>query len=301
MKSFKKIKTEDVIKFTFLVATIVGFIFGIYLAFKNIDDPGNVNLFLMLPFIFFLLPYIIYSLYSSYYVEIKMKNIPRFLRDIVDNMEGGMDFISAIHETAQTDYRVLNYDIYKLSNRLYWGINMYDALALFAKDIGSESFQRDFSLVIQAQKIGGHVEVIIRELSDKIANENSRDEMRKKDMSSNTVTGYISFGIFTLIVILLFSTLFSSLVFENQGENADLRELEKSYNTNLSLFILLAYELAILSGFLYGVMSNNSFVSGGPHVIILVVLVFLIFFGFINLGLSPSVSIGGSVGGPSIG
>ncbi|MFP4402477.1 MAG: type II secretion system F family protein [Candidatus Nanoarchaeia archaeon] len=301
MISKKSIQVEDTIKYIFISATLVGFIISLYLSFTNLNNPEDVNLYLMFPFVFFLFPYIIYSVYNSYYVDIKMRNIPRFLRDIVDNMEGGMDFITAIHETAQTDYRALNYDVYKLSNRIYWGVDIYEALTLFTADVGSKKFQRDFSLIIQAQKIGGHVKIVIRELSDKIAEENSRNEMRKKDMSSNTVTGYISFGVFTLIVILLFSTLFSSLVFDNQDANSSIRELEESYNTNLSLFIILAYELAILSGFLFGIMSNNSFISGGPHVIILVFVVFILFFGFTNLGISPDVSMAGAVNGPSIG
>lgn len=301
MENKNKIKFtfENVITYLFLSLTAIGFIFGSYLAFVNLDDPSLVNLYLVFPFVFFLFPYIIYSTFKYYSIKSKMDNVPRFLRDIVDSMEGGMDFISAIHSTTRTEYGSLNFDILKLSNRIHWGINIYLALELFARDIGDKSFKRDFSLVIQAQKIGGHVQVILRELSDKIAVENLRTERRQKDMSSNIITGYISFGIFTFIVIILFSTLFSSLVFESNfgGEIEDSESLIESFNVNLSLFIILSYELAILSGFLFGFMGRGSFVSGGPHVIILVLIVFLIFFAYLNLGLSPDVNFGDIIRG----
>ena len=304
MDSKKSTITFDlIITYLFLTLTALGFLVGAFSAFTNLTEPESVNFYLIFPFIFFLFPYIIYSTYRYYTINSKMQSLPRFLRDIVDSMEGGMDLISSIHSTTKTDYGALNYDILKLSNRLHWGVNMYDALNLFGENIGDKSFIRDFNLVIQAQKIGGHVKIILKELSEKIAVENLRTEKRQKDMSSNIVTGYISFGIFTLIVIILFSTLFSSLVFENNYSDTgeDPQELVDSYNENLSLFIILSYELAILSGFLFGFMGKGSFISGGPHVIILVLIVFLIFFGYITLGISPNVSIGGAIDGPSIG
>lgn len=302
-KNKKSVSFEEFLSYIFLTLTGAGFFVGIFLAFTNLDNPERVNLFLIFPFIFFLFPYIIYTTYTYYKVSSKMQSMPRFLRDVVDSMEGGMDFISSIHSTVKTDYGTLNLDILKLSNRLHWGVNMYDSLDLFAKNIEDKSFIRDFRLVIQAQKIGGHVKIILKELSEKIAVENLRTDKRQKDMSSNIVTGYISFGIFTLIVIVLFSTLFSSLVFENnyQSTEQDPQELVNSYNENLSLFIILSYELGILSGFLFGFMGKGSFISGGPHVIILVLIVFIIFFGYINLGITPNISLGGAIDGPSIG
>lgn len=303
IKKKNDISFETLLRYIFLSLTGAGFFIGTFLAFINLDNPEYVNLYLIFPFIFFLFPYIIYSTYKYYSVNSKMQSMPRFLRDIVDSIEGGMDFISSIHSTTKTDYGSLNYDILKLSNRLHWGVNMYDSLDLFAKNIGDKSFMRDFKLVIQAQKIGGHVKIILKELSEKISVENLRTDKRQKDMSSNIVTGYISFGIFTLIVIILFSTLFSSLVFESNfqdnGQNPE--EIVESYNTNLSLFIILSYELAILSGFLFGFMGKGSFISGGPHVIILVLIVFFIFFGYITLGISPDISIGSSIDTPSLG
>ena len=167
---------------------------------------------------------------------------------------------------------------------LHWGINMYDALELFAKNIGDASFIRDFKLVIQAQKIGGNVKVILKELASKISIELLREEKRRRDMASVIVTGYISFSIFIFIVVLLFSSLFSSMILDGSGGEVGNDRVE-SYNKNLSLFIILSYELAILSGFLFGFMSSGKFIKGGPHVVFLVLIVFLVFFGALQLGL----------------
>ena len=155
---------------------------------------------------------------------------------------------------------------------------MYQALELFARDVGDSAFQRDFQLVIQAQKIGGNVKVILKELATKISVETLRETKRRKDMASVIVTGYLSFSIFIFIIVLLFSSLFSSMVFDEDDELELRNQKLDSYNKNLSLFIILSYELAILSGFLFGLMSSNNLVKGGPHVVFLVLIVFLVFF-----------------------
>jgi len=282
----ENIDFEKLAKNILLFLTIVGFIFSIDFVIKNIDLPGSINVVLIIPFVIFLMPYLILSLYEVKKIEMKMQIMPRFLRDIVDNVESGIDLISAIKATSVNDYSVLNEDIRKIINQLSWGINFEKALILLAKNVGSNSLKRDFLLVIEARKVGGHVEKILRELSKKISNENLRTKERRSNLASNTFTGYISFLIFISIIIIVYNNLFVGIA-ENMNNQNHLNDIEQQnhedakMNIFLTLFILLSYELAILSGFLFGLMQEGNILAGAPHVVLLTIMTFIGFFFFI--------------------
>lgn len=277
---------EEILIQSLLVLTVLGFFFSLYYTSINLILPKNVNIVFIIPFVFFLTPYLIMKLYRVKKVEAKMQVIPRFLRDVVDNVESGMDLISSIKHTIGNEYSVLNEEIKKFVNQLSWNVDFEIALLNFAKNIGSRSLERDFLLVVEARKVGGHVEKILRELSEKINTENLRTRERKSNLASNTFTGYISFIIFIFIIVLTFNNLFLGLgntmsaqsIGTEQSDLADAR-----LNVFLTLLILLSYELAILSGFLFGLMQENNIIAGAPHVVVLVMITFVAFFFFIDL------------------
>jgi len=276
------INFEDILSPIFLFLTIVGFIFAIFYSFSYMNNPKYINIYLLLPFIFFLIPYLVLNLFKIKKVEAKMEIIPRFLRDIVDNIESEMDVVSAINNTINNEYITLNADIKKFANQLAWGIDFETAFINFADSIGSKSLKRDFILIIEARKIGGHFEKILRELSEKISTENLRVKERKSNLASNTFTGYISFIIFIFIIILVYNNLFVGFSETNNqlGENS--ATVNSQTLIFLSLLTFLSYELAILSGFLFGLMAENNIIAGAPHVVILVLMTFIGFFFFIK-------------------
>ena len=149
----------------------MGVIFSLYYTFTNITSPQNINIVLALPFLIFLGPYLAMELYGIKKVEAKMAAVPRFLRDVVDNVESGMDLVSSIKGTLGNEYSSLNEDVRKLANQLSWGIEFDKALINFANNVGSYNLRRDLYLVIEARRVGGHVEQILRELSEKINTE----------------------------------------------------------------------------------------------------------------------------------
>ncbi len=271
-----------ILEYVLLVLTILSFIFALYYTFNNFTEPEMINIILIIPFLIFLTPYLVIKLYDVKKVESKMQVVPRFLRDVVDNVESGTDLISAIKNTVNNEYTVLNEDIKKLSNQLSWGVDFEQAMINFATNIGSSQLKRDIVLVIEARKVGGHVEKLLRELSEKILTENLRIKERKSNLASNTFTGYISFIIFIFIIILVFNNLFVELGGTVAGDVAS-GDADEKLASYLTLFILLSYELAILSGFLFGLMQENNIIRGAPHVVVLTFITFIGFFFFVSL------------------
>ena len=278
--------SELIVQYIFLGLTFLGIILALKYVFANISNPYFVNIVLVLPFVFFLTPYLVLKLYGIKKVDAKMEVVPRFLRDIVDSVESGSDLISSIKITVRNEYGVLNEDIKKLSNQLSWGIDFEAAFLNFAKNVGSADLKRDFLLVIEARRVGGHVEKILREISLKISTELLRRKERKSNLASNTFTGYISFVIFVFIIILVYNNLFLGLgnaMTNAQGSNISATSgATETTSIYLTLLMLLSYELAILSGFLFGLMQENNIIAGAPHVVALIVLTFIGFFFFIT-------------------
>ncbi len=274
---------EEKVRLVLLILAFISFILGIFYTISHINYPKNINVVLIMPFIFFLVPYLFLGLFKVKRIEAKMHIIPRFLRDIVDNVDSGMDLISSIKSTSENEYSILNEDIEKLVNQLSWGVDFNEALSKFADNVGDYNLKRDFRLVIEARAVGGHVDQILRELSSKIEIDNLRGKERKSNLASNTFTGYISFVIFLFIIILVYNNLFLGIAssFSATQTFAQIQDTNNMMNINLTFLILLAYELAILSGFLFGLMQDNNIISGAPHVVILVVIVFVGFFFFI--------------------
>jgi flagellar protein FlaJ len=277
-------KPVDIVRYILLILTIGGFLYSLQFSInpENISNPKLVNIVLAGPFIFFLAPYLFLSLFGIKKVESKMEVVPRFLRDIVDNVESGMDLISAINNTINNEYSVLNEDVKKLVNQLSWGINFELAMLNFAKNVGSSALKRDFLLVIEARRIGGHVEKILRELSSKISTEILRNKERRSNLASNTFTGYISFVIFIFIIILVYNNLFVGINESMQDSGISSSGDNEQMLIFLTLLTFLSYELAILSGFLFGLMQDNNIIAGAPHVVALIIATFVAFFFFIK-------------------
>jgi flagellar protein FlaJ len=280
ISSKKELSFFTVSKYLLLVLSIVGVIFSLYYTFTNITSPQNINIVLALPFLIFLGPYLAMELYGIKKVEAKMAAVPRFLRDVVDNVESGMDLVSSIKGTLGNEYSSLNEDVRKLANQLSWGIEFDKALINFANNVGSYNLRRDLYLVIEARRVGGHVEQILRELSEKINTELLRLKERKSNLASNTFTGYISFVIFIFIIILVYNNLFIGLGDTTAQASGGAQNAQTTIY--LTLLTLLSYELAVLSGFLFGLMQENNILSGAPHVVILSLLTFIGFFFFIS-------------------
>ncbi len=283
--NFFDIDINSIIRWILLILTFAGFIFAIFTTFSDLTNAKIVNIVMIMPFVFFMIPYLVMTLYEVKKVEAKMEIVPRFLRDVVDNVESGLDLIASIKSTQNNEYLVLNQEITKLVNQLSWGISFDKAFLRFAENVGSKNLKRDFLLIVEARRVGGHVEKLLRELSEKINSENLRIKERKSNLASNTFTGYISFIIFIFIIILTYNNLFLNLTENVQSDGSFIADnnndaLSKIY---LTLLTLMSYELAILSGFLFGLMQENNLISGAPHVVALVTITFIGFFFFVGV------------------
>ena len=242
-------------------------------------DPKALNLVLFSPFVLIVFPYLFYNFYIDKNIKKKMSEVPRFLRDLTDKFISGIDFVSSITSINSEDYYYLKEDVTKFQNSINWGISVEESFLNFAKKIKDPNFLEEVKLILEARKIGGNIEILLTELSSKIEKDNKREKEKKLGLYETNFTGYISFILFLAMIVILYNTLFLELATVGLDDG----EIGRSDEVNfvLSLFIILSYELGVLSGFIFGFMQETKFSAGAFHIFNLSTICFFIFLLFI--------------------
>ena len=164
---------------------------------------------------------------------------------------------------------------------LEWGVNFDTAFERFSKLIGKKELISDFSLIIEARKLGASTSNVFLEVSKKLEQSNEIEKQKDIDMSINTGVGYFSFIIFLTILFILYNQLFLSFLSDpSSATQINAEEFDLKLSVILSLFIILSYELAFLSGIVFGFMKEFDLFSGSKHIFILCMLTFLGFLIF---------------------
>ena len=274
------LKKKEFIDNLFWISIVVYFLLISFMSDKlNLMlNPNFLNLFLFSPFILIVFPYLFYNFYIDNIIKKKMREVPRLLRDISEKFMSGIDLISSINSLDYEDYYYLKEDIYKFQNSIDWGISVEESFLNFAKRIKDSNFLEEIKLILEAKKIGGNIEILLLELSRKIEKDNKRNKEKEIALFETNFTGYVSFILFLVMFVILYNTLFLELAGAGlESEDARSEEI----NFILSLFMILSYELAVLSGFIFGFMQETKFSSGAFHIFNLSTICFFIFLLFI--------------------
>ena len=281
-----KNQKKELVDNIFLVAIVFAIMIVIYIVqrYDLLLQPKTLNLILFIPFLCVLFPYLFYISFLDKGIKKKMSEIPRFLRDITDKFIAGSDLVSSITSLNIDDYFYLRDNIKRFQNSIKWGVTFEEAFVKFTKDLKSENFTEEIRLILEAKKIGGNVDILLLELSKKIEKDNKRGEEKKIGLYETNFTGYISFILFLSMIVILYNTLFlelSNVGLTDTGFESTDGEPKEEIRFILSLFIILSYELSVLSGFIFGFMQETKFSAGALHISALSTVSFLIFLVFI--------------------
>jgi flagellar protein FlaJ len=224
-----------------------------------------------------------------------------FSRDLVEGVKSGTPISKSIINVQNKNYGSLSKHIKKLSNQIYLGIPVKDALDTFAKDINSPVISRAISLIREAERSGGKIEVILESVSLSISQIEKLKKERKAAIYNLTIQGYIIFFIFIIIMLVMeFKILpmtenlsidsdVSDIGLEGTSLNSGKSRLSPSDFTQPFLFLILFQ--GFFAGLVIGKISEGSVKAGLKHSFILVAISWIISSGA-NIFLNP-VGLGG--------
>ena len=205
-------------------------------------------------------------------------NLPYLLREISDSQRIGMHLPRAIEEAAKRNYGPLTPELKKLSAKVSWGISFRDAMLTFRDSVSTHLVRHAVILILEAERSGGDLEEIFESATNHVQEQLDIKRDREKAILPYVFIIYISYMIFCVVVLVLFSTFFvyfGSVSFGTTlGGGSDIKIPLHAFYV---LFFYTILSQGFFSGLTAGKMGIGSVKSGLMHSTIMVFFGFLFF------------------------
>lgn len=206
----------------------------------------------------------------------KEEKFLEFTRDLVEMVRSGTPVGKGIGNLKNRNYGTLSPHVSKLANQLSIGITLNVALTTFAKETDSNVISRAVSLISEAERAGGKIEIILESVSNSV---NQVEKLRKERMAavSNLVTqGYMIFFVFIIIMLVMEFKILPLVSDLQQGEGMKLTvNAADSVDFSMPLFVLLLVQ-SFFAGLVIGKISEGSLRNGIRHSFILLTVTLLL-------------------------
>jgi len=203
------------------------------------------------------------------------EKLPRFLRDVAENIRVGMSVPQAMIATKQNDYGGLSKYVERMATQMDWGIPFDKIMEKFAKN-NTQVVKRAVSTIIESYSGGGNVAQIFEAVAKNIEEINTIRTERESMIYTQMVTGYIIFFVFLGVLVALQKFLLPSLgSLADSGLKAS--DLSILYSTTFQRLIIIQ---GFFSGLFIGKISEGHLIAGLKHSLIMMVIGYsvLIFF-----------------------
>ncbi len=237
------------------------------------------NLLLVVSLLVGIIPFFISFMLSQVRQREKEEKFLEFTRDLVEMVRSGTPVSKSIINLRKREYGTLSYHVGKLANQLTMGITLTQGLETFAKEANSPVVSRAVSLISEAERAGGNIEVILESVANSVAQVEKLRKERQASVSNLVTQGYMIFFIF-IIIMLVMEFKILPLVGDLQGGEGLSLEVNKlnSDEFSLPLFMMLLVQ-SFFAGLVIGKISEGSLKAGIRHSFVLLTATLLITMG----------------------
>jgi len=206
----------------------------------------------------------------------KEEKFLEFTRDLVEMVRSGTPISRSIINLKKREYGTLSVHIAKLANQLNMGITLTVGLRTFAKDSNSSVISRAVSLISEAERAGGNIEVILESVSSSVAQVEKLRKERQASVSNLVTQGYMIFFVF-IIIMLVMEFKILPLVADLQtggGLNLEINKLDPD-EFSRPLFAMLLVQ-SFFAGLVIGKISEGTLKAGVRHSFVLLTVTLLV-------------------------
>jgi flagellar protein FlaJ len=208
-------------------------------------------------------------LFYIYYNYKKKKEVveyfPKFSQEIHNHTASGMSLVDAVRKSRDSYYGRLTPLIRNMCHQIEWGIPFYLALKKFADKINNPFIDKVATLTERAAEFSPDIGKSIKEINDYILLTKELEKERYLELFPQVISVYFVFCIFLFIVYILFNFFIPSF----ELTNIDFYE---------SVFKHMVIIESLIASFVLGKISENSFVAGIKHLIVLLSISFIFLF-----------------------
>lgn len=199
------------------------------------------------------------------------RNLYVFLDDLKDLLQGGMNIVTAIEVASRHDYGHLNEPIKRIAAQIKIGVPFDVALNEVFGNIDSQVFKQVTQIISETTKVGGNIIKIFSSISDYVKTINDMVEERKSKTFSTVFSSYFMFFVFIAIILIIqivFLPMLSNSTVSLTGESTTTSSMS-DVNFN-KYFLYLIVIQGLFAGPTIGLISENNFIAGIRHSIILI-------------------------------
>ncbi len=223
-----------------------------------------------------------YYMYSEENRVKKADNMfPTLLRDLAQAKRAGLTLIDSFKLISEGDYGVLTDGLNTVAYQLTWGVPFEDSLRMFAKRYPTQMINRSIEMIIEGYRVGGDVGNILKITADDVNELRALDKKRAADMMPYIAICYITFGVFMLILLVLYSTfipMMSEAAEKVTGAGMGGAVMVKVDSEKMKMILFHCGIIqGICSGFMAGKLGAGKVIAGLKHALILALGAFALF------------------------
>lgn len=259
----------------------LGILVGLGLAGASaVFFSGNLFWFLIaISVVVAALPFMIGLIVGQARQREKEEKFLEFSRDLVEMVKSGTPISKGIINLKDRNYGALSSHVSKLANQLSVGLTLSNALMTFAREANSPVISRAVSLISEAERAGGKIDVIVESVANSVNQvENLRKE-RKAAISNLVTQGYLIFFVFIIIMLVMEFKILPLVSDLQQGEGLSIAEnMISQEQFSLPLFVMLLTQ-SLFAGLVIGKISEGTVKAGIRHSFILLTVTLLVVTG----------------------
>lgn len=211
---------------------------------------------------------------------------PEFLRDLAEGQRAGMTLPKALLTASKGVYGALTPEIRKMSAQVEWGVNFTEALRRFSTRVKTPLISRTVALVVEASRAGGNTVDILAAAATDAQEIKMILEERRRQMGIYSIIIYVAFLVFLSVIFILanqFLPSFQEAVSGAAGQQvAGFRFGAFETETYVNIFFHAALIQGVGGGLVAGVMTDGHPLGGLKHAVIMTLISWIFFRGFIG-------------------
>jgi flagellar protein FlaJ len=208
-----------------------------------------------------------------------------FSRNLAESVKAGTPISRSNMNVGKKEYGSLTPHIQKLANQISIGIPVSQALFTFSHDVKNKVVSRSVSLIVQAERSGGQIDLILESTAKSVSEVEDIQKERQASMYNLVIEGYIIFFIFLIIMIAVqtkfIPTMLKTVAESGTGGGGGFEGFGgggTAVSTEVlgRLFLALILVQGFFCGLVIGKLSEGKVKAGIKHSVIITAMAYLI-------------------------
>jgi len=205
--------------------------------------------------------------------------MPEFLRDLATSIQTGVPIYASLEHASKKEYGPLKDELRTLVSQMSWGMNLNEALGELSKRVDLPLVRKATVLISEASTYGGDLSEIFDATARYVDNVNAWSLKRRMQTLPYVGIFYFSLILFLFIIILLSTMIFIPISQLASGGIPFMRPVLDPIQAR-RVFMHASLLESFFGGILAGKITEDSYIGGLKHAMILALISGLAFFIF---------------------